>query len=119
MRYSRSVFAFLFVLVMLCFILFTVWYIPALGKLSFQIQDVQSSLETSKGRERKQQHEYDETAAEIPVVRNEIQRITPQAEAAKEEVASLKAERKRLREEKKALEARIADQTVTEVGADD
>ena len=69
------------------------------------LEDVQKSLETSQGRERKQQHEYDETVAAIPETEAELERIRPLAEAAKDEVKALKDERKKLRQEKKELEA--------------
>ena len=64
-----------------------------------------SSLETSQGRERKQQHEYDETVAAIPETEAELEQILPLCEEAKEEVKALKEERKTLRKEKKELES--------------
>ena len=57
----------LFTLVMLACVLFLVWYLPAIGQRRFSLEDVQKSLETSLGRERKQQYEYDETVAAIPL----------------------------------------------------
>ena len=95
----------LFSLLMLICVLFIVWYLPSVGNLRFRLEDVQKSLKTSQGRERKQQHEYDETVAAIPETEAELERIRPLAEAAKGEVKALKDERKKLRQEKKELEA--------------
>jgi len=69
------------------------------GELDFQLDDTARSLETSRGRERKQQAEYDEAAAAIPQVREELEEVRPLAQEAKENVKKLKEERKRLREE--------------------
>ena len=89
---------------MLICVLFIVWYLPAVSQRRFQLEDTQKSLETSLGRERKQQSEYDETVAALPEVEAELERVLPLTEAAKEEVKSLKKERKALRKEKKELE---------------
>ena len=104
---KRSWISLLFTLVMLLFVAFIVWYLPAVHEITFQIQDVQKSLETSQGRERKQQREYDETAAAIPEIQAELDRIIPQSESAKQEAQSLKEERKKLRKEKDELEKQL------------
>lgn len=93
----------LFTLIMLCCVAFFIWYVPAMGARRFQLEDLQISLETSMGRERKQQHEYDETVAAFPEVEAELNEITPRKEQAEQEVADLKAQRKLLREEKEKL----------------
>ena len=105
MKNSRSVLPVLFSLLMLICVLFIVWYLPSVGERRFLLQDVQKSLETSIGRERKQQHEYDETVAALSEVQKDLDRILPLAEAAKAEVKALKEERNGLREEKKQFEA--------------
>lgn len=94
----------LFTVIMLICVLFIVWYLPAVSQRRFQLVDIQKSLDTSLGRERKQQSEYDETVALIPEVEAELERVLPLTDAAKEEVKSLKKERKALRKEKKELE---------------
>ena len=99
-----SAYAVLFTVIMLICVLFIVWYLPAVSQRRFQLEDTQKSLETSLGRERKQQSEYDETVAALPEVEAELERVLPLTEAAKEEVKSLKKERKALRKEKKELE---------------
>ena len=94
-----------FVLVMLCFSLgLAVWTVLR-ASLDFQLDDLTRSLETSQGRERKQQAEYDEVVRQLPLTREELAETEPLAEKAKEKVSELKAERKRLRAEKKELEA--------------
>ena len=90
--------------VMLAFSLFMAACVFARASLDFQLEDTARSLETSRGRERKQQHEYDEVTAELPLVRAELEELQPRADAAAEEVRTLKEERKRLRAEKKELE---------------
>ena len=53
---------------MLLFVVFLIWYLPSVGQRRFMLEDVRKSLETSQGRERKQQYEYDETVAALPEV---------------------------------------------------
>ena len=100
----------LFTVIMLVCVLFVIWYIPSVSTRRFQLEDVQKSLETSRGRERKQQAEYEETVAALPEAEAELESLKPQMEAAQEEVKNLKAERKKLREEKKELEESAPDQ---------
>ena len=95
-----------FSLLMLIFVLFIVWYLPSINRLRFSLQDTVKSLETSRGRERKQQYEYDEAESALPQVQEELDRILPLCEAAKLEVKALKEERKKLRNERKELESR-------------
>jgi len=114
----KTVFPFLFSLLMLVTVLFLVWYIPAVSGLTFQLDDLQKSLETSQGRERKQQYEYDKVVSEIPEIQAELDLIRPQTEAAEQEVSELKAERKKLRNEKKELEQQLGG-TSDQEGAGD
>ncbi len=90
--------------VMLVFCFFMVFYLTTRAELDFQLADVELSLETSRGRERKQQFEYDEVTEELPRTRAELSEVQPAADAAAEKVAELKAERKALRKEKADLE---------------
>lgn len=108
MKKSCSVFISFFVAVMLACALFLSWYIPAAAGLRFRIDDLEISLDTSRGRERKQQAEYDQVVKDIPETRAKLDEALPLAQAAEEEVAALKAEKKKLKEEKKALEAGAA-----------
>ena len=104
MKTGRS-FTVLFSIIMLVFVLFVAWYLPAVGTVRFQLDDTRKSLETSRGRERKQQHEYDEVVAAIPEVQAELDSILPLSTSAAEEVKKLKEEKKQLKEKKKELEA--------------
>ena len=105
---QRNWFFTLFTAVMLCTILVLVWYLPSVSVRTFQLRDLQLSLETSQGRERKQQYEYDKVVSEIPALQAEIDAVLPRTEAAEQEVADLKAERKKLRNEKKKLEKQLS-----------
>lgn len=100
-----------FTAVMLAFCLFMVWYVPARSDLEFRLRDVSASLETSRGRERKQRFEYDEVTEKLPKTRAELAETQPLADEAKAKVAELKNERKALREEKERLEA-LAEEAV-------
>ena len=103
-----SILAVTFTFVMLICVVFIVWYLPAVSQRHFQLDDIQKSLETSLGRERKQQSEYDETVSSIPLVEAELEQVLPQTEAAKIEVKALKKERKALRNKKKELENAVS-----------
>ena len=92
-----------FTAVMLLCVVFLIWYIPAVSGMRFQLDDIEKSIETSRGRERKQQHEYDQVVAEIPEVQSELDLLSPQVKAAEAEMDSLKAERNKLRKEKREL----------------
>ena len=104
MMKRKSFLPVLFSLLMLICVLFIVWYLPSVGNLRFRLEDVQKSLETSQGRERKQQHEYDEAVSALAEAKEELEMIRPQAEAAAETKKVLKEERKALKQEKKDLE---------------
>lgn len=104
MNRRKSFFPLLFVLVMLLCVLFISWYLPTVSTLRFSLEDRKISLETSQGRERKQQHEYDEAVSALAEAKEELEMIHPQAEAAAETKKVLKEERKALKQEKKDLE---------------
>ena len=119
MKKRRSFLPVLFAVVMLVCVLFVICYLPAVNSLRFRLEDVEKSLETSRGRERKQQYEYDEAVAAIPEVQAELDRIIPLNDQAKQELQDLKAERKRLREEKKELEKQTMQAAEQEVNSDE
>lgn len=96
------------VAVMLVLCLFMAWYVPSRAGQLFRLEDTAKSLETSRGRERKQQYEYDEVTRKLPETRAELAETQPLADAAAEKVRTLKEERRRLREGKKALEQQLA-----------
>ena len=105
MNRREKVLAGVFVLVMLAFSVLLAAWVPLRAALDFSIADTSLSLETSRGRERKQQMEYDQVLEALPAVREELAEIQPRAEAAAEQVRLLKEERKALRARKKQKEA--------------
>ena len=105
MKKRSSLLPVLFSIVMIVFVLFIIWFLPSVSNRRFLLDDIRKSLETSRGRERKQQYEYDETVAAIPEAEAELDRLTPLTEAAEAEVKELKKERKKLRNEIKDLES--------------
>ncbi|MBP5729411.1 MAG: hypothetical protein J6Y48_20275 [Clostridia bacterium] len=107
MNRRKSFFPVLFVLVMLLCVLFIAWYLPSVSTLRYQLEDKKISLETSQGRERKQQHEYDEAVAALAEAREELELVRPQADEAADAKKALKEERKNLRQEKKELEEKL------------
>ena len=113
----RKAFPVFFTITMLVVVLFLVWYVPAVSQRSFQLRDIEKSLETSQGRERKQQYEYDKVVAEIPEIQAELDLIRPRADAADQEVADLKSRRKKLRNEKKELERKLEEASAQEGSA--
>ena len=98
-----------FILGMLVFCAFLAGQVILRARLDFQMEEAARSLETSQGRERKQQYEYDEVIAQIPLTRAELEETLPRAEEASQVVEELKAERKRLREEKKQMAQATAE----------
>ena len=117
MKQRKNGWAWTFALVMLLFSLAMMLWVPLRARLDAQLADTRLSLETSQGRERKQQMEYDQVTEELPKVRAELAEVQPRADAAAEEVQRLKEIRRELRERKKALEQEAADGPAEEAGA--
>ncbi len=109
MNRKDAVYTAVFVICMLLFCLFMIFSVPVNENLKFQLDDLTLSLETSQGRERKQQHEYEEVLIELPKARSELETLQPLAEAARNEVTELKEQRKALRAEKEQLQNQIRD----------
>ena len=109
-RKSHRRFAALFTAGMLLFCACMTAFTVMRGSLDFQWEDLNRSLETSYGRERKQQAEYDQVSEELPLTRAELEETQPLADAAAARVTQLKAERKQLRAEKKALEEALKEE---------
>ena len=109
MKEGKKGLIWLFAAVMLLFSLTTAAWAVMRKELDFRLEDTRMSLDTSRGRERKQQYEYDEAAEALPRTRTELAEVQPEADAAAERVKALKDRRKALREEKKRLEAEAAD----------
>jgi len=113
MNHRTSPLVILFTLVMLACCIFLVWYTFSSSSMVFRLQDTRLSLETSQGRERKQQAEYEQVSQELPETRQALEVILPEAEAAQAQVDALKAERKALREQKADLESKLAQSQTT------
>ena len=105
MSRKEKAFRWFFALGMLCFALLLAAWVPLRAALDFQLEDTAVSLETSRGRERKQRYEYDQVSEALPLARENLAETQPLADAASREVQALKETRKQLREEKKTLEA--------------
>lgn len=79
------------------------WYAASQYELRFQIADLTLSLDTSRQREVKQQYEYDQVVAELPIVQAQVAQMEPLAAAALATETDLRAQRKALRAENAAL----------------
>lgn len=97
----------LFVAVMLIVCVLLAWFAVDQTRLRAQMADLTLSLETSRGREARQTHEYDEAVAALPQVQAELARVAPLAEAAKAEENELRQQRKDIRAENEALQEQI------------
>ena len=97
----------LFVAVMLVVCVLLAGFSVDQVRLRAQVDDLTLSLETSRGREARQNHEYDEAVAALPQVQAELERVAPLAEAAKAEEQRLRQERKDIRAENAALQEKI------------
>jgi septal ring factor EnvC (AmiA/AmiB activator) len=105
-----------FVTVMLLTCAILCWYAASQHQLRFQVADLTLSLDTSRQREVKQQYEYDQVVAEIPLVQAQVAELEPQAAAAQAIEKDLRAQRKALRAENadlqkqlESLQAEVAD----------
>lgn len=79
------------------------WYAAEQYELRFQIADLSLSLDTSRQREVKQQYEYDQVVAQLPLVQAEVAKQEPLAAAAQATETDLRAQRKAIRAENAAL----------------
>lgn len=115
-RQGSGWFRALFVVVMLLACAALAFFAVEQVRLKAQIDDLTLSLETSRGREARQNHEYDGAVSALPDVKAELERVAPLAEAAKAEEAALRQQRKEMRAEIAALEEQI-DAAQTELDA--
>jgi len=105
-----------FVTVMLITCATLCWYAASQYQLRFQVADLSLSLDTSRQREAKQQYEYNQVVAELPLVEAQVAQLEPQAAAAQAIEKELRAQRKALRAENaelskqlEALQAEVAN----------
>ncbi|MBQ8537621.1 MAG: hypothetical protein IJ461_09500 [Clostridia bacterium] len=98
----------LFALIMLVCLFLTVMSLVELNALNAQYLDTYEHLEIIEGKIRRQQMEYDQIVAELPLTRESNQALLPQAEAALAQEKDLKAQRRALRREIEKLQAEAA-----------
>ena len=111
-----------FSVLMLLFCLLMIAYVPLKAVLDFRMSEALLNLETSRGRERRQQYEYDQVSSDLPLTRAELETAQPLADAALQEVTDLKALRKELRAKKKRLESLLenaSDAALSNASGDD
>lgn len=104
MKKRLSSFSIYCVVFFFIFAAFMAWYIPSMSSVRSKTAETRQNLETSEGRERKQQAEYDKAVEELPLVQADLEEKNPLADAAEQTVSDLKARRKELRSEKEKLE---------------
>lgn len=104
----------LFILIMICAVLTVLWYIPASLSIAFRAGEVGQELDTSLKREEKQRYEYTQVTTELPLIREALAEKAPLAQEASDRITALKAERKRLRAEKKELESALSEEIAAE-----
>lgn len=83
------------------------WYAASQYELRFQIADLTLSLDTSRQREVKQQYEYDQVVAQLPLTQAEVAKQEPLAAAAQATEKELRAQRKALRAENAELASQL------------
>ena len=74
--------------------------------LARRLEEARSLQTVAFGQRDKQQYEYDQTAADLPVAQAELARVQPLADAARADDDAMRAERKALRAEIAPLRAR-------------
>lgn len=113
--FSRC-FTVFFVIIMMISCLWLIVWVPLNAYLDFRLSEAAMDLETSQGRERKQDFEYNQVVEAIPLTRQELDEAQPRADSLQQEVTDLKASRKELRAEKKRLEE-LLEHAQQEAGA--
>ena len=86
------------------FSVFMIWFVPSYASVRSKISETRRELDLSRGREAKQQAEYDSALAELPLILAELEEKNPVADEAEEALAELKARKKELRMQKQELE---------------
>lgn len=114
-----SLFTLCCVLLFFLFTAFMAWYLPSASSLRASLEEAAQSLETSRGRESKQQYEYDKAVEELPLIQAELAEKAPLAEQAAEAVSVLRSRKKELLAEKKELESLLPASTAEQEGGSD
>ena len=113
--FSRC-FTVFFVIIMMISCLWLIVWVPLNAYLDFRLSEAAMDLETSQGRERKQDFEYNQVVEAIPLTRQELDEAQPRADSLLQEVTDLKASIKELRAENKRLEE-LLEHAQQEAGA--
>lgn len=96
----------LFSFFMLLTCLGVAWLHVSMSSTQAALVDLDRSLETSLGRERKQQKELDDVQATLPKAREQLDSLLPVQEEIEQEVSELKEKRRELREKMDELTQR-------------
>lgn len=111
MKKSTSLFTVFCTVIFLAFTIFMIWFVPSYASVRSKISETRRELDLSRGREAKQQAEYDSAVAELPLILSELEEKNPAADKAEEALAALKARKKELRIQKQELEKAAAQKT--------
>ena len=90
MKNRISVFSIFCVVFFFIFAAFMAWYLPSMSSVRSKTVQTQRDLETSRGREDRQQAEYDKAVSELPLVKAELEEKQPLAEEALKTIEDLK-----------------------------
>ena len=104
MKKKSSLFTVFCTVIFLAFTIFMIWFVPSYASVRSRISETRRDLELSRGREAKQQAEFDSAVAELPLILSELEEKNPAADKAEEALAALKARKKELRMQKQELE---------------
>lgn len=72
----------LVVLVLLAVCVTSCWYCISMESLAARQQELLMQLDTSRGRERRQQREYNQVCIDLPAVQAQLDEVQPLADAA-------------------------------------
>ena len=114
MKKRTPVFTVFCAVLFFAFSAFMIWLIPSYASVRMKIDETRQELELNRGRELKQQSEYDSAVEELPLILAELEEKNPIADEAEQAVAELKARRKELRAKKKELEESTVRETETQ-----
>lgn len=99
---------YLFAVLMGICTLILIWQVPASSSMSFKLSEAQLSLETARGRERKQQSEYDRALEDIQAAKELLEALTAPHEEALAARDAQVSERKELKARRDQLKEQIA-----------
>ena len=87
MKKNSSLFTVFCTVIFLAFTIFMIWFVPSYASVRSRISETRRDLELSRGREAKQQAEYDSAVAELPLILSELEEKNPAADKAEEALA--------------------------------